>query len=87
MMHAYDMYEKVCLLQRIGLPDVSVLDGGFTRWTQLGFDTETGEEPNIQVSLWPLPVVKVRPFSACLCNRAFWALTVHTQVYILETQM
>ena len=56
MMHAYDMYEKVCLLQRIGLPDVSVLDGGFTRWTQLGFDTETGEEPNIQVSLWPPPV-------------------------------
>ena len=51
-MHAYDMYEKVCLLQRIGLPDVSVVDGGFTRWTQLGFDTETGEEPKIQVSLW-----------------------------------
>ena len=38
-----------CFLQQIGLPNVSVLEGGFKRWMDLKFETESGPEEDIHV--------------------------------------
>ena len=35
--------------QHIGLPNVSILDGGFVYWKKLGYETETGEPADTEV--------------------------------------